>query len=89
MSTDATTPSERDSDRTLVANFTELPHTLTVSASPEEGGTVDGGGEYASDSYVAGLATPNAGYASPSTGLKGDVGVGPYVHFLHAPLTTG
>jgi hypothetical protein len=47
---------------TLVANF--LPcFTVMVSASPANGGTVNGGGTFASNSTITVTATNNSGYA--------------------------
>lgn len=50
-------------DRNLVANFSLLQYNITVSSSPEEGGTVTGAGEYSHGAPVTLTATPNAGYA--------------------------
>jgi hypothetical protein len=51
-------------NRTLVANFTANPvnYTITVSASPSAGGTVGGGGTFASGSSRTVTATANSGY---------------------------
>lgn len=50
-------------DLTLTANFTEIPtYTLTLIANPEEGGTVEGAGEYEANEYVNINAVPNYGY---------------------------
>ena len=49
-------------DRTLVANFTRLSYTVALSASPSAGGTVSGGGTFASTSSVTVVASPNTGY---------------------------
>jgi hypothetical protein len=50
-----------NSNETLVANF--LPgYTLTVSASPTNGGTVSGGGTFAAGSTDTVTATANGGY---------------------------
>jgi hypothetical protein len=54
------------SNRTLVANFTTNPVTITTSASPSAGGTVSGGGTYASGASVTVSATAKSGYVSPS-----------------------
>ena len=51
---------------TLVANFEALPptvYTITVLAEPEEGGTVDGGGEYPEGTVIELSAHPNTGYS--------------------------
>ncbi len=49
-------------DRTLVANFA-LPFTITATAEPAEGGTVEGAGEYEYNSTCTVTATANEGYA--------------------------
>ena len=51
-------------NRNLVANFTVNPvnYTVAVSASPSNGGTVAGGGTFASGSSDTVTATPNSGY---------------------------
>lgn len=64
------TPSEPDttitllSDTTLIANyqFLGVGNTLTISSSPEEGGTSTGAGNYAADSHVSIQAVPSPGY---------------------------
>lgn len=50
-----------DGDHTVVANF-ERVYTVSVSASPAEGGTVTGGGTYEKFSYASLTATPTEGY---------------------------
>ena len=51
-------------NRTLVANFTYVPQTFTVSvsANPTNGGTVSGGGTYTEGQSCTVTATPNANY---------------------------
>ena len=50
-------------DRNLIANFTsEQQYTITASANPEEGGTVNGGGTYAYGVTCTLKAIPNTGY---------------------------
>lgn len=49
-------------DRTLVANFSLLQYNISASASPSEGGTVTGAGEYSHGTTVTLTATPNDGY---------------------------
>ena len=61
VSTDATYSFTVTTDRDLVANFT-LPFTITVSAVPEEGGTVTGAGEYVFGTECTLTATANEGY---------------------------
>jgi formylglycine-generating enzyme required for sulfatase activity len=53
------------SNRTLVANFTELQpdeYSITVSANPSNGGTVSGGGTYQQGQSCTVHATANEGY---------------------------
>ena len=53
------------SNRNLVANFTELQpneYSITVSANPPEGGTVEGGGTYQQGQECRVKAASNAGY---------------------------
>ncbi|HAX92952.1 MAG TPA: hypothetical protein DCY25_03215, partial [Bacteroidales bacterium] len=49
-------------DRILVANFSLLQYNIVASASPAEGGTVTGAGEYPHGTTVNLTATPNTGY---------------------------
>ena len=51
-------------NRTLVANFTYVPQsfTVSVSANPTNGGTVSGGGTYTEGQSCTVTATPNANY---------------------------
>ena len=50
-------------DVALTANFKQLPvYTLTLKASPEEGGSVNGGGEYYEREEVTVSAFPKPGY---------------------------
>jgi Divergent InlB B-repeat domain len=49
-------------NRTLVANFTTTPVTITTSSSPSTGGTTSGGGTYASAANVTVKATANRGH---------------------------
>ncbi|MFP4447823.1 MAG: InlB B-repeat-containing protein [Bacteroidales bacterium] len=50
-------------DMTFTANFEEIPtYSLTLVAEPEEGGEVQGSGEYQEDEEVMITATPNEGY---------------------------
>ena len=49
-------------NRTLVANFTQIQYTVTLSSNPLAGGTTNGGGTFNSGSSVTVTATANAGY---------------------------
>jgi Domain of unknown function (DUF1906)/Divergent InlB B-repeat domain/Fibronectin type III domain len=51
-----------NSNRNLVANFTAVNYTIGVSASPSAGGTVSGGGTFASGSSRTVTASANSGY---------------------------
>ncbi len=50
-------------DRTLEAHFTSQQYTITVSASPTDGGSVTGGGTYYEGEQCTVTATANTGYA--------------------------
>jgi uncharacterized repeat protein (TIGR02543 family) len=50
-------------NRTLVANFTAIQYTVTLSSNPAAGGTTSGGGTFNSGSSVTVTATANAGYS--------------------------
>ena len=52
-----------EADRALVANFSLLQYSITVSSSPEEGGSVTGGGTYDHGEQVTITASPSAGYS--------------------------
>jgi hypothetical protein len=50
-------------NRTLVANFTQVPtHVITAGANPAEGGSTTGAGAYSSGSSATVTATANEGY---------------------------
>lgn len=49
-------------NRTLVANFTQQNYTISVSANPNNGGTVTGGGAFHYGDNCTVIATPAAGY---------------------------
>ncbi|MBL7903936.1 MAG: M6 family metalloprotease domain-containing protein [Bacteroidales bacterium] len=51
------------SDRILVANFQPLQYSISVQASPSQGGTVNGGGNYAYGSQATVTATQAAGWS--------------------------
>ena len=50
------------SDRTLVANFGATTYSVTASANPTEGGTIEGAGDYVPGQTVYLIATANEGY---------------------------
>ena len=60
---------------TLVANFTAntVNYTIAVSASPSVGGTVSGGGTFASGSSQTVTATANSGYTFANWTINGSV----------------
>ena len=62
VSTNLTYSFTIDRNRSLTANFTINTQTVTVSASPAEGGSASGGGTYVYGSSVILNATPNTGY---------------------------
>ena len=51
-----------NSNRVLVANFTSVSYTVSLSASPNGGGSVSGGGTYPAGSLLTVTATANSGY---------------------------
>jgi uncharacterized repeat protein (TIGR02543 family) len=50
------------SNRTLVANFSQIIYTISTSSSPAGGGSTSGGANYSSGSSATVIATPAAGY---------------------------
>ena len=62
-------------NRTLVANFEALPqnYTVTVSANPNNAGTVSGGGTYQEGQSCTVRATANIGYAFTNWTENGNV----------------
>ena len=62
-------------NQTLVANFTANPvtYTIAVSASPSAGGSVSGGGTFASNSLQTVTATANSGYTFTNWTVNGSV----------------
>ena len=64
VSTNATYSFTVTGNRNLVAVFDVAPtnYTITATANPSNGGSVDGGGTYASGSTCTLRATPNNGY---------------------------
>ena len=65
-----------NSNRNLVANFTENPpttYTVTVSANPTEGGNVTGGGTFEEGHSCTVTATANSNYTFENWTENGDV----------------
>ena len=60
-------------DVTYIAVFIVNEHEITVSASPAQGGVVEGGGTYIHGQTVTSTATPNDGYAFIWWTKNGDV----------------
>ncbi|MBQ1733138.1 MAG: InlB B-repeat-containing protein, partial [Bacteroidales bacterium] len=62
VSTNAEYSFNATADRTLVANFEAITYTISASASPAEGGTVNGTGDYTYGQNVTLNAVANTGY---------------------------
>ena len=64
-----------NNNRNLVANFQAQPQnfTISVSASPRDGGTVTGGGSYQQGQSCTVSATPNTGYTFTNWTENGNV----------------
>ncbi|MDR1859325.1 MAG: hypothetical protein LBR06_00180 [Bacteroidales bacterium] len=62
VSTDASYTFTVSGDRTLVANFTPINYTVTVSSDPVAGGTASGGSTYSYGANCTVTATANQGY---------------------------
>ena len=62
-----------NSNRTLVANFTENTYTITVSANPSNGGTATGGGTFTYGQSCTVTATANTGYTFTNWTENGNV----------------
>jgi len=62
-----------NSNRTLVANFTENTYTITVSANPSNGGTATGGGTFTYGQSCTVTATANTGYSFVNWTENGEV----------------
>ena len=74
VSTNASYTFTVTSNRTLVANFSQLTYTISVSAQPSAGGTVTGGGSsYTYNQNCTVTATPNTDYAFESWTEGGSV----------------
>jgi len=63
ISTNASYTFSISSNRTLIANFTTLPYTVTTSSSPTAGGTTSGGGTYTFSQSVTVTANANSGFS--------------------------
>ena len=75
VSTQASYTFTVNSNRNLVANFQTQPqnYTITVSASPRDGGTVTGGGTYQQGQSCTVSATANIGYTFTNWTENGNV----------------
>ena len=75
VSTNANYTFNVTSNRTLVANFTAIPqsYTITVSANPTAGGTVTGGGTFSQGQSCTVSATANTGYTFTNWTENGSV----------------
>ena len=73
VSTSASYPFTVSADTALVANFTQITYTIAVSASPSIGGTVGGGGTFASGSSQTVTVTANSGYVFTNWTENGSV----------------
>ncbi len=73
VSTSASYTFNVESDRTLVANFTENTYTVTVSANPSNGGTATGGGTFTHGQSCTVNATANTGYTFTNWTENGSV----------------
>ena len=62
VSTDAEYSFTATADRTLVANFTINTYTISATANPTDGGTIEGAGEYTHGETATLRATANTGY---------------------------
>ena len=62
-----------NSNRNLVANFTQLQYNISVSANPTNGGTVTGGGTYNQGASCTVTATANTGYTFTNWTENGNV----------------
>ena len=75
VSTNASYTFTVNANRNLVANFTYVPptYTITVSANPTQGGTVDGGGTYQEGQSCTVSASANNGYVFTNWTENGNV----------------
>ena len=60
-------------NRNLEANFSIRNYSITATANPAEGGTVEGGGTYSHGTECWLMAFPNEGYTFSNWTLNGDV----------------
>ncbi len=73
VSTSASYTFNVESNRTLVAHFTENTYTVTVSANPSNGGTATGGGTFTHGQSCTVNATANTGYTFTNWTENGSV----------------
>ena len=73
VSTNANYTFTVNSNRTLVANFTQQNYTITLSADPTNGGTVTGGGAFHYGDNCTVIATASNGYAFTNWTENGNV----------------
>ena len=73
VSTDAQYSFAATANRTLVANFEAITYTISASANPAEGGTIEGSGVYTYGQNVVLTATANANYNFVSWTENGEV----------------
>jgi len=60
-------------NRTITGMFDQTSHTLTLSASPYEGGRVEGGGTFAINQGTTAKAIPNPGYSFVGWQVNGQI----------------
>ena len=73
VSTNANYTFTVNSNRSLVANFTENTYTVTVSANPSNGGIATGGGTFTHGQSCTVTATANTGYTFSNWTENGNV----------------
>ena len=73
VSTNANYTFTVNSNRNLVANFTENTYTITVSANPSNGGSATGGGTFTHGQSCTVTATANTGYTFTNWTENGNV----------------
>ncbi len=72
VSTNATYSFQVTGNASYVANFTANPYTITATADPTEGGTVNGTGSYYGNTSCTLTANPNIGYSFSYWTLNGN-----------------